>query len=218
MSSRNLVRLFLSTLLLGGLSTGVVGFIVKWGEYHDIFVSGKIPEIIAAFIWFIGVGMIFSVISQMGFFAYLTVHRFGLGMFRSLWSPVQVILILLVLFDLIYFRFLSFGKNNSVAPYVVLGILLFIAGLIVAYIKMKQTNRHAFIPALFFMTVVTVIEMVPVLRVKEDDWLFFMSIPLVICNAYQMLALHKINQRSEKELEEKRKNNKNTIKGKVQKA
>ncbi|MFS0784254.1 KinB-signaling pathway activation protein [Bacillus sp. 1P06AnD] len=218
MSSRNLVRLFLTTLLLGGLSTGIIGFVVRWDKYQDIFAAGAIGDIIAAFIWFIGVGLIFSVISQMGFFAYLTVHRFGLGLFKSLWSPVQVILTILVVFDLIYFRFLSFGKDDGVIKYAILGISLLVVGFIIALIKAKITNKKAFIPSLFFMVVVTVIELVPVLRVNANDWLYFMIIPLVICNSYQLLILHKINKKSEEELAAKRGKASQTVKNKVQKA
>jgi KinB signaling pathway activation protein len=71
-----------------------------------------------------------------------------------------------------------------------------IAGLVTAFIKAKQTNKEAFIPALFFMVVVTVIEWVPVLRVNEHSWLYLMLFPLLICNAYQVLVLHKLNQKS----------------------
>jgi KinB signaling pathway activation protein len=39
-------------------------------------------QIFSVLIWFIGVGMIFSVISQMGFFVFLTVHRFALEILR----------------------------------------------------------------------------------------------------------------------------------------
>jgi KinB signaling pathway activation protein len=54
----------------------------------------------------------------------------------------------------------------------------------------------AFIPALFFMIVVTTIEWVPVLRVNEESWLFLMLFPLIVCNAFQLLMLPKLNQRS----------------------
>ena len=37
-------------------------------------------------LWLFGIGLIFSLVSQMGFFAYLTVHRFGLGIFKSVIS------------------------------------------------------------------------------------------------------------------------------------
>ena len=48
-----------------------------------------------------------SVVAQMGFFAYLTVHQFGVNMFKTLtlWNWVQLLIIAVVLFDLIFFRF-----------------------------------------------------------------------------------------------------------------
>ncbi|MDQ0856685.1 KinB-signaling pathway activation protein [Bacillus sp. V2I10] len=197
MNSRNWVRLFLTTLLVGGISTSIVGFALRWGEYQKFFTSFDLVEILSILFWLIGVGFIFSIISQMGFFAYLTIHRFGLGIFRTaaLWNAIQIVLILFVVFDLIYFRYQLFAaEGESILSYILLALFLVIFGLAVAYIKMKQTNKMAFIPALFFMIVVTAVEWVPALRVNEGDWLYLMLIPLLICNAYQLLLLTKLSQ------------------------
>jgi KinB signaling pathway activation protein len=70
--------------------------------------------------------------------------------------------------------------------------VLLVGSLIVSYIKMKETNKGAFIPALFFMIVVTIVEWVPALRQNDLSWLILMLVPLFICNAYQLLTLHKI--------------------------
>ncbi|MEH7887186.1 KinB-signaling pathway activation protein [Bacillus sp. JJ1609] len=197
MTSRNWVNLFLTTLVIGAVTTGVVGFIVRWSEFQQLLNDFSIMEFLSILLWLMGVGLIFSILSQMGFFAYLTVHRFGLGIFRSLWNAVQFILIAFVLFDLVYFRFNSFAeKGESILPYLGLAGIVLIAGLVTAFLKAKQTNKDAFIPALFFMVVVTVIEWVPVLRVNEHSWLYLMLFPLLICNAYQLLVLHKLNQKS----------------------
>lgn len=205
LNSRHLVRLFFSTLFLGGIAAGITGAIAKWDEqFQPLINSADYVEILMTFIWLVGIGLIFSVISQMGFFAYLTVHRFGLGLFKSLWNPVQIVLIIFVLFDLVYLRFISFGNGESVLPYIMLASLLFIIAISVAYVKMKQTNKQAFIPALFFMTVITVVEWVPVLRIDDQSWLYFMLVPLLLCNAYQLLILHKINRKSAVELENKK--------------
>lgn len=217
-NSRHVVRLFFSTLLLGGLSGGVVGFIARWDSFQPLFQSMAIGEIVMTFFWLIGVGLIFSVISQMGFFSYLTLHRFGLGMFRGLWNPVQVVLILFVVFDLVYFRFVTFGNGESVVSYVVVALFLVAVGLIVAAIKSKMTNRQAFIPTLFFMIVVTVIEWIPVLRANDEAWLYFMLIPLLICNTYQVLILHKINQKSAEELKQKQNRKQPQVKNKLKNA
>nr|WP_251009756.1 MULTISPECIES: KinB-signaling pathway activation protein [unclassified Bacillus (in: firmicutes)] len=208
-TSRNWVHLFLTTLVVGAVTTAVVGFIVRWSEFQQLLSDFNILEFLSILVWLMGVGLIFSILSQMGFFAYLTVHRFGLGIFKSLWNPVQVLLIAFVLFDLVYLRFATFAESGeSVIPYLGLAVIVLIAGLVVSFMKVKQTNKEAFIPALFFMVVVTVIEWVPVLRVNEHSWLYLMLFPLLVCNAYQLLVLHKLNQRSLQErkvLEEKAK-------------
>ncbi|WP_342429172.1 KinB-signaling pathway activation protein [Neobacillus sp. FSL H8-0543] len=202
MTSRIWVKLFLRTLLVGGVTTAVLGFIVRWSEFQSYFTEFQIFDILSTTIWLLFMGFLFSVISQMGFFAYLTVHRFGLGIFKSvsLWNAVQVVLILFVLFDLIYLRYETFAEQGeSVMPYFGLAALLLIISLIVAGFKAKQTNREAFIPALFVMIVVTVIEWVPVLRVNEKSWLLLMMFALLACNAYQLLILHKLNAESANE-------------------
>ncbi|GLB61342.1 KinB-signaling pathway activation protein [Cytobacillus sp. NCCP-133] len=200
MTSRNWVKLFISTLLVGGFTTGVVGFIVRWDEFAPIFADFDILEILSVLFWLVGVGLIFSIVSQMGFFAYLTVHRFGLGIFKGLWNPIQIVLILFALFDLVYFRYKAFAnEGDSLFPYFSIAFFLLIVGLVVAAIKVKQTNQHAFIPAVFFMVAVTAIEWVPVLRVNEKSWLYLMLIPLLACNTYQLLILHKLNKDSQKQ-------------------
>lgn len=209
MTSRNWVHLFLTTLAVGAVTTAIVGFIVRWSEFQHLLSDFNILEFLSILVWLMGVGLIFSILSQMGFFAYLTVHRFGLGIFKSLWNPVQVLLIAFVLFDLVYLRFATFAENGeSIMSYLGLAVIVLVAGLIVAFMKVKQTNKEAFIPALFFMIVVTVVEWVPVLRVNEHSWLYLMLFPLLVCNAYQLLVLHKLNQKSLQErkvLEEKAK-------------
>ena len=216
MTSRIWVRLFMTTLLIGAITTAIVGFIINWNEYVHYFTDFRIINILSALFWFILWGLLYSVISQMGYFAYLTVHRFGLGIFKSvsLWNGIQMVFILFVLFDLVYLRFETFAnKGESLLPYIGLAVLLLLVGLITAWYKAKQTNREAFIPALFFMIVVTVIEWFPVLRVNEQEWLYLMLFPLLACNAYQLLILHKLNLKSQQErqrIENMRTTNKKT--------
>ncbi|CAG9622176.1 KinB-signaling pathway activation protein [Sutcliffiella rhizosphaerae] len=197
MNSRNWVRLFLSTLLVGAVTTVIVAFIVRWDQHTTEFANGEYLEFLSVIAWYIGVGLIFSIISQMGFFAYLTIHRFGLGIFKSLWNTVQIVLIIFVLFDLVYFRYIAFANDgDSLLPYFAYPIFLLVYGLLVAYVKSAQTNKHAFIPTLFFMIVVTTIEWFPVLRENSPEWLLFMLFPLLACNSYQVLLLHRLNKNS----------------------
>ncbi|PFN18559.1 KinB signaling pathway activation protein KbaA [Bacillus cereus] len=195
MNSRKWVRLFFTTLFLGGISTVIIGFVLEWDKYAKFFRNFDGKEILAVSFWLMGVGFIFSVISQMGFFAYLTIHRFGLGMFRSssLWNAVQLFFIAFVLFDFVYLRSVLIANGEvSLGNNILVAGMLFVFGAIVAYVKSKETNKKAFVPALFFMVVVTILEWVPALRINDTDWLYLMVIPLLLCNAYQLLILHRL--------------------------
>ncbi|KGT45956.1 MULTISPECIES: KinB signaling pathway activation protein KbaA [Bacillus] len=195
MNSRKWVRLFLTTLFLGGISTVIIGFVLEWDKHNEFFQNFDGKEILAVSFWLMGVGFIFSVISQMGFFAYLTIHRFGLGMFRSssLWNAVQLFFIAFVLFDFVYLRSVLIANGEvSLGNNILVAGILFVFGAIVAYVKSKETNKKAFVPALFFMVVVTILEWVPALRINDTDWLYLMVIPLLLCNAYQLLVLHRL--------------------------
>jgi KinB signaling pathway activation protein len=208
-TSRNVVKLFFSTLLIGGIVTGLTGFLIRWEEFVVYFSNIELMQIISSFFWLFGVGLIFSLVSQVAFFAYLTVHRFGLGIFRSvsLWNGVQLILIFFALFDLVYFRYNKFAEiGEGILPYIAPAVLILIFGVVTAYFKVKQTNKSAFIPALFFMTVVTIIEWVPVLRLNDLNWVYLMLFPLLICNAYQLLILYRLHEASQKEREAKLEN------------
>ncbi|WP_338450567.1 KinB-signaling pathway activation protein [Niallia oryzisoli] len=206
MTSRNVVKLFFTTLLIGGLVTGITGFIIRWNEFAPYFLNFNILKIISTFFWLFGVGLIFSLVSQVSFFAYLTVHRFGLGIFKSasLWNGVQVVVILFALYDLIYFRYNSFAETGEgILPFLAPAVMILVVGLVVAYFKVKQTNKSAFIPAVFFMVVVTILDWVPILRLNDSNWLYLMIFPLLVCNAYQLLILHKLNENSIKERQAK---------------
>lgn len=195
MTSRKWVYLFLTTLIIGGVSNIFVGFAVMWDKYSTLFTNLDIVEILSVSIWLLGVGFIFSLISQAGFFAYLTVHRFGLGMFKSLWNPVQVLLVAFILFDLVYFRYQSFANGDEgLVKYIIPAVLILIYGVAIAYWKMKETNKGAFIPAFFFMVAITILEWVPALRADDQAWLLLMIFPLLICNTWQLLLLHRLNQ------------------------
>ncbi|PEC48279.1 KinB-signaling pathway activation protein [Bacillus sp. AFS077874] len=192
MTSRKLVRLFLTTLLVGGIATILTGILYGYKEYFGYVQDGRFIKLLVEVSFLFILGLVFSAVSQMGFFAYLTIHRFGLGLFKSLWNTVQIVLIILALFDLAYFRFKEYAHGEAFTVYLIFPIVLLVGSLIVSYIKMKETNKGAFIPALFFMIVVTIVEWVPALRQNDLSWLILMLVPLFICNAYQLLTLHKI--------------------------
>lgn len=200
MNIKNWIKLYLTTLLIGGIVTVITGFVVEWGMHQSLFANFDVLEILMNTLWFIGVGLIFATLSHMGYFAYLTVHRFGMALFKSMWSPVQMVLIMFVLFDLVYFRYQAFAQeNDSLIPYILIPLFLLLFSLAVAYLKVQKSNKAAFIPAVFFMLVITVIEWIPVLRINEESWLHLMLYPLLICNAFQLIVLPKYINRSQNE-------------------
>ncbi|MGG3571048.1 KinB-signaling pathway activation protein [Bacillus gobiensis] len=201
MKSRGIVKLFFSTLGIGAVITIIIGFALQWERYQELFVSFDVLEILSVAFWFMGVGFIFSVISQMGFVVYLTIHRFALEILKSfsLWNSIQVVLILFVLFDLVYLRYIAFGNGESVVPFLWLPLFILLFGAAVAYTKHQQSSKNTFVSALFLMVVISVIEWFPALRVNEESWLYLMLFPLLGCNAYQLLVLPRfIEKKKEK--------------------
>ncbi|WP_416148262.1 KinB-signaling pathway activation protein [Salipaludibacillus sp. HK11] len=193
MNSRKVVFLFYSTFLIGTTAGFIIGMTLDWqthmNDLSNLSFGGVAMVIITSAIW--------TVIAQMGFFAYLTIHRFGLGIFKSvkLWNKVQVVLIAFALFDLMFFRHFFFAsEGESMLGYAIFPLLLLGYGLIVAAIKSKDTNRSAFIPTVFFIVVVTLIEWIPALR--ENDYTFLLTaiVPLLVANTWQILVLHHLHR------------------------
>ncbi|MCT8136487.1 KinB-signaling pathway activation protein [Anaerobacillus sp. CMMVII] len=197
MNSRKVVYLFFTTLLIGATSGALVGFVLDWRTYFDGLMAGEVIDFILVIVWLFGIGAMWSLISQMGFFAYLTVHRFALGIVNAkLWNMIQIVIIAFVLQGLAYFRFTSFAdEGETIFGFILIPLLLLIYGLVVAYIKSKQTNLGAFIPALFFMVVVTTLEWLPALRVNDPKWLWVYFTPLLVANTWQLLILHRLINR-----------------------
>lgn len=215
MTIRNWFIFFFKALVIGGVVTGALAMIIRWEDaFAPYIASGEYIEFVASFLWFVFLGMTMSVLSQMGFFAYLTVHQFGVNIFKTLtlWNWVQLLIIALVIFDLIKFRFMPIADTQSqLLLYLGLLTVLLVTGLVVAYFKAKWTKKHAFISALFFMIVITTLEWLPVLMVDEKDvdrYVTLLLFPLLAVNAYQLLKLPKYNAKSEVDrlkLEERRK-------------
>lgn len=195
MNIRKLIKFLFNTLIIGGSVGLIISFFVKWDTYATYLKPFNAMEILGLIIFFIGLGLTFSVISMTGYFAYLYIHRFGISLFRSFWTTVQVLLILFVLFDLVYFPYR--GSDGGVAIYwLLLGVLLlFVFAWSIAKLKQKETNKSAFIPTLFFLIVMTTVEWTPALIAEGSDYIWLMLAPLLICNAYMIIGSHRIANR-----------------------
>lgn len=187
MDSRKIVNFFFKTLFLGGIIGFIASFFIKSEEYSAVLSPFDAKGLLGVGLFFLGYALVFTVIAQTGFFAYLFVHQYGQSFFRSFWPFVQVLVILFALFDLVYFT----SDKLSLGFKLTLVIVIFISAIIVAYLKMKETNVTAFIPALFLMIVITALELSLVLRAADVGFILLMLVPILVVNAYQLITLQK---------------------------
>lgn len=185
--SRKIVNFFFKTLFLGGIVGFIASFFIKSAEYSTVLSPFDAKGLLGVALFFLGYALVFTVIAQTGFFAYLFVHNYGQSFFRSFWPFVQVLVILFALFDLVYF---TSDKLSLGFKFTLVAVIL-ISAIIVAYFKMKETNVTAFIPALFLMIVITALELSLVLRAADVGFILLMLVPVLIVNAYQLLTLQK---------------------------
>lgn len=215
MTIRNWVKFFLMCLLVGGVVTGIAGLIIRWSFFQPYLADGNFGEFLAAFAWMILLGFTMSVIAQAGFFAYLTLHQVGMGIFKTLtlWNWVQVLLMILLVGDLIIFRFAPDASTfTDWVFYSGLLIFLIFGAVATAMKKVQLTGKkHVLISSMFFMIVVTSLEWIIALMGRQgniDTYVALLLFPLIAVNAYQLLALPKYNAKSDadrKKLEARRK-------------
>lgn len=200
MTLKNLGKFYGITLLIGLITTVIVSLVFGYDKLTVYLIKGEIGEFIAALIWFMGYGLLIASISQLAFFAYLFIHQMGQGIFKGGWNPIQVVIIIFAVIDLVYFRYLRFGKQDGdILKFIWIPLLIVIFGFIVALYKNKLTGKNVLIPALFFMIVMTTVELIPFLKVKDMMWLYCTIFSLLLCNAFQLLSLPKYNRLSYEE-------------------
>ncbi|MDT8980115.1 KinB-signaling pathway activation protein [Paenibacillus sp. chi10] len=186
--------LFWTTTCIGGAISLVIGLALQvfQGEMGNF--RGPV-DILLNVLQLILSGCMISVYSQMGFFAYLTLNYIAIGLFKKGWPYVQVLLTVIALLDLMFLRMLLGNKPEGVRgggyEDIVLGLVVLVLAVAVTYWKVKATNATALIPTLFFMIAITTVETLSALNIGNmATW--FVYIPLAICNAYQILMLHRL--------------------------
>ena len=190
MTLRKWFYLFWTTLLIGALGALITGLLLQVNDQEFSWLGGSALgfNIVNMLLG----GATISVLSQMGFFAYLIIRFIAMGIVRSkwIWDTLQVILVVVSIVDLVILRHTE--QSPGWTSYLALPLLMLILALAAAMLKVKLTNRNGFIPTLFFMTAVTAIEAVPALRLDSAASTLFMMVPLLACNAWQILILSKV--------------------------
>lgn len=186
--------LFWTTLLIGTVVGMLTGVAIKLAVPDFVILGVEVGWYEWIFILF-GASMI-AVLSHMGFFAYLTVRFVAMSLFRGkvfYWSILQVIITFIALFDIVYLRYTAaVDRGGDWIQYIALPVIIVIISIAVSYWKVKETNSNAWIPTLFFMTVVTILEAIPAFNLDEATYTIIMVAPLLACNAWQIMLLHRL--------------------------
>ena len=116
----------------------------------------------------------------------------GIGIFRrKTWQYIQIVLAVLALLELMFFRTFVGGSTS-------------LRGFDFGYLHtghchyrcLPQSKEHKcqrMDPTLFFMMAISIVEIIGV-QIGVSNATIFMVVPLLICNAYQILTLHKVTK------------------------
>jgi len=193
---RKLFFLFWSTAAVGAAVTIVIGTIMQWTDASFGFMGLEAAGFNALMMAL--VGLMFGVFSQMGFFAYLTLNYIALSVLRKkyLWNALQAYSTVFAVGGLGYILYQNREAFHNNWLFWVLPLALAAASWLVSYLKVKQTNNGAFIPTLFLLFVGTMLEAWPTLSSESNSTaIVFMMVPLFVCNAYQIMWLHRLLRR-----------------------
>ncbi|ACT04250.1 KinB-signaling pathway activation protein [Paenibacillus sp. JDR-2] len=177
-------------MAVGAVVTVISGSIMQWTDQSFGFMGLEAAGFNAFMMAM--VGLLIGAFSQMGFFAYLTLNYIALSIFRKsyLWNALQGYTTIFAVFGLGY---MLYEQRTNNWFFWVLPLVLLICSLAVAYVKVSQTKPSAFVPTTFLMFFVTFVEAWPALQGETNiSAIVFMIIPLFVCNAYQILMLHRL--------------------------
>lgn len=190
MNIRKWFFLFWSTMLVGALVCVLAGSIMLLTDQEFGFLGFEATGFNALMM---GIsGLMIGAFSQMGFFAYLTLNYIALSVFRKkyLWNTLQGYTTVFAVFGLGY---VLYEDRTNDWFFWVLPLIVLIASLGATWLKVKQTNKSAFVPTMFLMFVVTFIEAWPALQGETNiAAIIFMMFPLFMCNAYQNMMMHRL--------------------------
>lgn len=194
MTIKKWVYLFWTTLLIGGVVAVVVGFAQELFAGLDYGEEWLLELLISTGLklW---AGIMYSVVSQLGFFAFLVLNFLLISTFKNsrIYQAVLWVLLAFAFVYVIYLRHLFFAEEGEgIFGYVWFPLFLLLISLLVAWWKSRATNFKAFASTTFFMFAITLIELLPALRENNTASLWFMLIPLLACNTWQIMQLHRL--------------------------
>ncbi|MCH5586001.1 KinB-signaling pathway activation protein [Shimazuella sp. AN120528] len=200
MTLKKLFFWIVSTLIVGAVLSIVLVYGIRavtgtnLGEFTQILLTG----------------LTFAAVAELGFFSYLVFNWLAKGFLRNpkLFSSIQIFLILILLFNLIYLNTSKFA-GSSLTAHLVVPLVILLVSLAVAWWKSAKSVAGAFVPTLFFMVAATTLEAIPSINSKAGEvplpFVVFTVLILLVCNSYQILQLSWLVTRSQKNNETVRK-------------
>jgi len=73
-------QFFLVTVLIGIVLTIIMSFFIQPEMYEPFLSPFDAWEIFGALLWYAALGFVYSMVSQMGFFAFLVIHQLEASM------------------------------------------------------------------------------------------------------------------------------------------
>ncbi|MCD9026399.1 KinB-signaling pathway activation protein [Cohnella silvisoli] len=189
MNLRKWMKLFGMTLLIGAIVTVIGSICIQLSnpDFRNVEASGWVSYILMMAL----IGMTFGAFSHMGFFAYLMLNYIARSIFKRpySWVAIQGFIALFVLAEIAYW---TYDTNFPNYTYWAIPLGITLASIFVAWRKVNQTSSGAWIPTIFFLVAITVMESIPVFKTADISSLLYQMVPLFICNAYQIMQLHRI--------------------------
>ncbi|GGA53987.1 KinB-signaling pathway activation protein [Kroppenstedtia guangzhouensis] len=192
MTIRKMFFLFWTTVALGIVTAPLASLFVK-------LIYGSLGVGFTSILW---AGVLFGVVAQMGFFAYLVFNMVAKGFIRNPYV-YQALQLLAMAGVLIWLFQISAEKTGTPGPWILPSVILGVAW-VAAWFKVKATTRASWIPALFFMVVATVLEAIPSLEQNSFPMILLMVLVLLVCNTWQMMQLHRLLESKEEDRQKSR--------------
>lgn len=188
---RKWMTLFGTTILIGGASSLIAGIIMLLcdSSFQVVVKTGND--------WMFNVtmmalaGLTFGAFAHMGFFAYLMLNYIARSIIKKpyYWVALQGFVAVFVLAEIGYW---TYDSAFPAATFWLIPLALAAVSLAVAWWKVKETTAGAWIPTLFYMIAVTTIEAMPGFQSGKITSLIFTLIPLLVCNTFQIMRLHRV--------------------------
>jgi len=183
------MKLFSATILIGGVVSLVTGVIMA--NLDPGFEIPKADDWLYNLTNMLLSGLTLGAFAHMGFFAYLTLNYIARSIFKRpyLWVAFQGFVTVFVLVEV---AVNLYDTNFPDYAFWAVPLALAAASAVVSWRKVKETTAGSWVPAMFFMIVITVLEANPAFREGSIAALVYMMLPLFLCNTYQLMMLHRL--------------------------